>query len=126
MVAQLPRCGATRVDGTPCEARARTGRPFCWAHDPDLADKRDEARREGGHNITGAVAKRSTSARIERAASLVEQAMTQVYKGKLTPAQGQAVASDARALVRLLEVGELNQRLLRLENAAKTPQGQAE
>lgn len=53
-------CSATRRDGQPCRAVA-THSGLCIAHDPSLAEKRQEARRRGGVN----------SARIARLGKLV-------------------------------------------------------
>ena len=108
-------CSATRSDGQPCQAVAtRSG--MCMAHDPALAEKRQEARRRGGQ----------ASARTARLGKLVpprlmavydtlELALTQVYRGEIDPRVATAMASLAGAMVRVLTSGELEQRVRTLE-----------
>ena len=40
MKTSVKTCTATCIDGRSCTARARSGRPFCFAHDPDLQSRR--------------------------------------------------------------------------------------
>ncbi len=49
----------------------------------------------------------------------LEEALTDVRTGELSPPQGQSMASLARALVTTLQVGELEERLRDLERAFK-------
>lgn len=42
------RCEALNKAGDPCPAPPVTGRPFCFHHDPELADEAAAARRQGG------------------------------------------------------------------------------
>src|SRR5262249_35412622 len=44
------RCAAIRADGAACEARPVPGRERCMAHEPALADRMAEGRREGGRS----------------------------------------------------------------------------
>jgi len=41
-------CQATTVEGRQCRATPRIGRPYCYFHDPQVAQERTGARREGG------------------------------------------------------------------------------
>jgi hypothetical protein len=118
MTTERKRCNATRADGQPCGAWARAS-GLCFAHDPALAGERDQARRAGGRN----------SARRERLQGMVpprliplfddlETALKEVRAGSLTPAQGNAIASLARALVTVMTAGELEERVRRLEGRA--------
>jgi hypothetical protein len=86
------------------------------AHDPALADKRQEARRRGGQ----------ASARIARLGKLVpprlmsvydrlEEALGQVHDGQLDPRIAQAMSSLASAMVKVLTSGELEARVRALE-----------
>src|SRR5260370_2843750 len=45
---QQPRCCHKRNDGTGCKAHPRTGRQYCFLHDPASQKKSAAARRAGG------------------------------------------------------------------------------
>src|SRR5260370_34831413 len=45
---QPPRCCHKRNDGTQCKAHPRTGRQYCFLHDPASQKKSAAARRAGG------------------------------------------------------------------------------
>ena len=116
-------CSATRKDGQPCQAPTVVGdASLCFAHSPTTRDARTEARRRGG-------AGRSSIARLERRRSVrlgtvlsrLESALDGVESGKLTPAQGGAIAALSRALVAVYEISELEGRLATLE--AQQPEG---
>ena len=36
----MPRCAATKPDGSPCERIVGASQSYCYAHDPSNADKR--------------------------------------------------------------------------------------
>ena len=113
-----PRCAATRKDGQPCQAPALPDDRYCWAHSERLAAERDEARRRGGRNRAALVRLRqATPARLRPVFNRLEQALEKVEDGTLTPAQAQAMAALARAMVAVLETGELEERLRELEAA---------
>ena len=113
------QCAASRKDGRPCTAPALSG-PFCFAHDPDREQERAEARRRGGKG-------RSTIARLHAMMprdlrgvyETLGQAMTEVHQGELDPRKASAMASIARAMVAVLEAGDFEERLRRLEELQK-------
>jgi hypothetical protein len=115
----MATCEATRKDGTPCRTQVVGDGRFCFAHEPALHEKRTQARRKGGQN-------RATARRLQKfmPASLVpiyellEQALTDVLAGDLDPRQANAAANLGRALVVVLEHGELEERIRRLEESA--------
>jgi hypothetical protein len=41
-------CKARNAEGGPCQARPVRDSGYCWVHDPAVADRRAEWRREGG------------------------------------------------------------------------------
>ena len=49
MNAKEKLCKAASAGGKPCRAKAIRG-DYCFAHSPELADKRKEARKLGGEN----------------------------------------------------------------------------
>ncbi len=117
-------CSATRRDGRPCETPVVSASRYCFGHDPQLAAKRTEARRRGGENR--ATAKRLSKimpARLVGPFELLEQALTDVIDGGLDPRQASAAAAVARALVAVLQAGEVEERLRRLESAHAATEG---
>jgi hypothetical protein len=121
------RCRGTRRDGTPCQAPAHAvnGEGYCWAHDPARAEARRHARAAGGR------ATRRT-ARLDRLvpgtlrpvlATLLD-ALDGVYPAdgddgppRVSPAQAGAMASLAGAIVKVYQVGILEERVAQLEAA---------
>ena len=86
------------------------------AHDPALADKRQEARRAGGHNSARAKRLgRLVPPRLMAVYDTLELALGQVYKGEIDARVATAMASLAGAMVRVLTSGELEQRVRALE-----------
>ena len=109
-------CHGVRKDGQPCTVRAVAGSQHCFAHDPALAEKRAEKRRLGGRN-------RSTRRRLQRllpetlkpVVVLLLDAIEEVHRGELAPAQASAIAALSGALVRVYSTGQIEERLAALE-----------
>ncbi len=118
-----PTCSSTRRDGTPCRATP-TASGRCFAHDAALQESTSNGRRRGGQNKSNA---RRAAKRMPRElrdiVDIVEAAMGAVLQSKVSPSQGHAVASLAGAWVRLHELGEVQQRLEALEQAAESRKG---
>jgi hypothetical protein len=110
------KCLGLKSDGKPCQSRILTANGYCYAHDPSVVDERALARQRGGR----------ASSKLHRARRLAPPALLEVYEtleaglrevhtGDLTPASGAAMASIARAMVSVLQAGELEQRLRAIE-----------
>ncbi len=116
------RCQAIRKDGQPCTVRAIAGSLWCFAHDPDRAAQRDEARRKGGRGkATSRRLRGLMPPRLVPVFDQLEGALSDVLAGGLDPKQATAAAAVARAMVSVLTAGELEERLRKLEEG----QGQA-
>ena len=111
-----PACQATRKDGRPCTVRALIGSAWCFAHDPERAAQRAEARRKGGHG-------KARLARVERLVpgtlrpvlALLLSALNETHAGGLDPKVAGALAALAGAIVRTYQAGALEDRLTELE-----------
>ena len=109
------RCPAFRKDGQACTALARAD-GYCVGHSPQA----QEARRKGGLNSSRAArADKLLPSRLRPVVAALEDALKEVHKGELDPRVGTAMASIAGALVRVISVGELEERLRVLENLKK-------
>ncbi len=105
------RCRAIRKDGQPCTAWAiKDG--LCVGHQPNS----NTGRAKGGiHSSKKHRLDAMLPLRLRPVLDLLETALVQVYKGNLKPSQGQALAALASAVVRTIEAGVFEQRLLELE-----------
>lgn len=108
---QRLRCTAIRKDGQPCQAWAvKDG--LCVGHLPGML----EARRRGGTNSSKkARLDAMLPGRLRPILELLETAIKETHSGQLEAKKAQAIASLAGAVVRVLEAGILEERLLRLE-----------
>jgi hypothetical protein len=115
-------CKALRDDGHPCGAPPlRTG-TFCLWHDPEHAKEVAEARRLGGlrrrreATLAGAYDFEGLSS-IPQIRRLVEVAVVDTLGLENSVARARTLAYLAQTATKLLEVGELEERLERVERA---------
>jgi hypothetical protein len=115
-------CLGTRTDGNPCESQIIGESGYCFAHDPDEAERRTQARRRGGH-ASSAISRtrRLAPAALKDVYGVLESALAEVHSGGLSPARASAMASLARAMVTVLTGGELEERIRRIEEAYDFP-----
>ncbi len=114
------QCESARRDGGRCKAPALPNRPYCFAHDPELQEQRQAARKRGGRNRADVVRLRGlTPPRLLPIFDTLEAALREVHAGDITPQQATAMAALARALTTLLTAGELEARVRELEQAAQ-------
>jgi len=116
------RCKATRDDGQPCRAWARAGSDYCGVHDPANADAMAEARRLGGLRRRKELAVQGAY-EVEGIASVADLQRV-VLVGILdtlalenSVARNRTLGSLAMTAAKLLEVGELEERVKTLEAA---------
>jgi hypothetical protein len=108
-------CQAVRKDGKQCQAKSiREG--YCFAHSPELADKRKEARKLGGKNKSNMkrLAKRMPNLFTSTLEKL-DKAMDEVHDGKLDPKIAIALTVLSNTIVRVWDAGEAKQRIEDLE-----------
>ena len=113
-----PVCAGIRRDGQRCAAAGMLD-GFCYNHAPGREQERTEARRKGGRNRSNAARIRAAvPARLLPVLDQLEGALGDVLSGTLDPRQATAAAAVARALAAVLQAGELEERLRRLEEGA--------
>ncbi len=113
------RCQATTTSGNPCNAQARHGKTVCPWHDQDLAQQRKAWSGQGGRAKSNVVrAKKQLSGEAltmgELQAALC-RALRRVETGELEPGPANAMASLARAITSVAEVGTIEERIAALE-----------
>ena len=105
-------CIATKKDGTPCRAPARVG-DFCVGHAPGSI----EARRTGGaHSSKKHRLDAMLPLRLRPVLALLEKALDEVHEGSLKPSEATAIAALAGAIVKTIEAGVFEERLIELES----------
>jgi len=116
------RCAYAKADGQPCRMAPLHDRPYCFSHDPERAEEAAEARRIGGQRRrkegTIAVAfdlpDLDTVAGIRRILEIVKIDGVGMENGV---ARVRVLISTAVAAMNLLKVGELEDRIVALEQA---------
>jgi hypothetical protein len=91
---------------------------YCFVHDPTRDSERHDARQRGGQHSAKIIRLRPlVPDRLKPIYTVLESALSEVHAGDITPSQATAMAAIARALVQVLDHGELEERLRRLEEA---------
>jgi len=117
------QCRQIKADGTQCRANATTGSDYCFAHDPTLAEERQAARQAGGRvGKTKVLPPDTPDVPLSSATDVVGllgQTINQVRRGEVDPKVANTIGYLSSALLRALEVGDLEERLTELETIVK-------
>src|SRR5918999_165536 len=101
---QANTCSFLRKDGGPCRATP-TKSGACMSHDPSLAERRRQARINGGKGRARAArAQRLLPDDLEMQDKVLSTAIGAVYQGGISPAQGSSIAALVGGKVRLREI----------------------
>jgi hypothetical protein len=109
-------CLSKKKNGEPCRAKALPD-GYCFVHSPATVEERRLARARGGQN--SAVVVRAEKLGPERLTSVfgaLGEALADVRRGKLDPRIAIAMAGVARAMMAVVTVGELEDRVRGLED----------
>jgi hypothetical protein len=114
----VPRCAATKPDGSPCERIVGASHMYCYAHDPSNADKR---RRDASR------AGRSTpSGELREVKGLLKRLTQQVLSGELGTSSAAVANQLLNTRLRAIElerkwkeIEELEARLEAVEGVLK-------
>lgn len=126
----MAKCKGKRKDGKPCQATAQTDNGFCIHHDPDLADKRQEWRREGGkvgtlatlrtpkpwRRLDNDVAVMSTTGPAELI-DLLADTIDEVKTGEIDPKIANSVGYLAGVMMKIIQHQAFEERLAAIEEA---------
>jgi hypothetical protein len=114
-------CSFRKDDGEPCRAPPLRDSEFCIMHSPDHAEEVAEARRLGGlrrrreKTVAGAYEFEGLRS-VEQIRRLLEIGVLDTLGLENSIARSRALAYMAQVSVRLLEVGELEERVQALES----------
>ena len=116
-------CTSTRADGQPCTARALPDSMFCFAHDPDVREKRLAGNRRGGQAKSNAARAARAWAAIGREIpdadlpAVVKALIFSVRAGAVEPGVATCIANLAKTAVQLHGDLDVERRLQALEDA---------
>ena len=112
------RCAHVHPSGKPCGGYAIAGSARCFAHDPEQAAKRDDARHRGGQaGRVVTVAESSVSVRsLGDVLTLVETTINDVRSGRVDVRVANAVGYLANVAVKVIAQSDLESRLEALES----------
>ena len=122
-------CAHNKSDGRPCRARLRPGRPFCTFHDPKLARRRANGRRQGGVNRSRPAATLAPDTpdlpltTVADVAAAIAITINQVRTGKVAVQIGNCLGVLAGVLLKAIEGGDLAARVEALESVLKRRNG---
>jgi hypothetical protein len=110
------QCAATKSDWQRCRGNALEGSRYCFACAPELKQRRLEENAKGGKHKSSLVRlERMIPARLVPVYSRLELVLDELHEGQLDPKVAHAMAAVARAMVSVLQVGEMEERLRELE-----------
>jgi hypothetical protein len=115
-------CKATKDDGSPCEAAPLTDGEYCFFHSPEHAEEVAEAGRLGGlrrrrEKTVAAAYDLDGLGSLEQIRRLLEIAVMDTLGLENSIARSRALAYLAQVSLKLLEVGDFQERLAALETA---------
>src|SRR5919199_2607234 len=94
------QCAATKSDGQRCRGNALEGSRYCFAHEPELKQRRLEGNAKGGKHKSSLVRlERMIPARLVPVYSRLELVLDELHEGQLDPKVAHAMAAVARAMV---------------------------
>jgi hypothetical protein len=118
-------CAFTREDGVRCAGRVRPPARLCYLHDPEQAESRLEARRQGGRERSrpAAVLPPDTADAPLRTPAdvrdLLGRTANQTLRGEVDPRVCNSVVYALSTLLRSIEGDEILRRIEALESRAR-------
>lgn len=114
-------CREKNTDGNSCGAAPLLGEQFCLWHHPDHTDEVAEARRLGGINrrrqrIVFAANDFEGLASVEQVRRLLDLSVSVTLQQQPSLAQAKTLAYLAQQGLKMLEVGEIQERIEQLES----------
>jgi hypothetical protein len=118
-------CASASLEGQRCRARRTANSQFCFFHAPEEAAKRAAAQRAGGLKNRPAVLSGDTPdlqlASLQDITSLIAETINQTRRGEIDAKVANAVGYLASLLLKAIEKVQLEEQMVTLERAVKTP-----
>ena len=112
------KCQEMKADGTRCRANAQRGSKYCFFHDPAKTQERTAAREAGGSRGRAAILEAAPDVPLTSNANVITllgETINQVRRGDLDPKVSNAIGYLTGILLKALEQGHLEERLVALE-----------
>jgi hypothetical protein len=112
------QCEAFRKDGARCRAKALPGRPWCFTHDPEMADRRRRARAIGGRKAAQARKLNNMRADLSDPAALLRftsDLIQDVLARRVDVSVGRCALYGVSVLRQVVEAADLAKRVEALE-----------
>lgn len=110
-----------------CNAYALKGKDYCFTHDPDSAEKRAIARREGGnkHVVLYNSTIKLKRGKVKSVIRFIGQTVCDVREGVVPPQIANSVFIGCNVLLRCFEVYNIEEKLSKIEKyVEKSKKGQ--
>ncbi len=91
-------CTGTTKYGRPCPNAPQAGEPYCWHHDPELAERRSRNARAGGRAVHS-----PATLEIGELKDELKALARDVKEGKVTPAMGTVLNQICNTIIRAVE-----------------------
>ena len=116
------KCVFRKQDGTICGANAQLGKELCVFHDPDKEEDGRRARRAGGLTRSAPRVLPADTPAVQLTSSkdvagVLVESINQVRRGELDPRIANATGYLAGVLLKALEQGVFEDRLLKIEDS---------
>jgi hypothetical protein len=123
------RCKARNSQGQPCGGFALADGDYCWAHDPSVRQKRQQARSQGGkarrhRHLSWSDDEHRPGIHIQSASdilALVERAVLAETVLENSHSRNRTIGYLCAVAAKVLEIGEYEQRLTELEARIAKP-----
>jgi hypothetical protein len=116
------RCESATKSGRECRAKPINGGRACFFHDEKVAVQRAAARERGGRNKGRGLLRDAPDVSLGNASELrrlVEQTISEVRRGEITPKVGSVIGYLATIGFRVFETCEFERRLADLETTRR-------
>jgi hypothetical protein len=121
------RCAATTKSGERCQRLRVLADGLCFYHSPLAAEQRASARSAGGQHTSKAHrALKLLPARLQPIYTRLERVFTQLDDGKYDRQQAVAMATVASVLLKLVQAGELEERMRAVEQRLQQQQAESQ
>lgn len=110
------KCSHLKKDGQMCGSDALPEDEQCWFHSPNRAAERQAARAKGGRERSSVRRiKKSLPAEMGELYDRLAKALEAVEKGDMPTRRAATMATLARAMVAVLDAGQMSEKLERIE-----------
>jgi len=118
----MAKCAALTGDGSPCEAQALKGGPYCFTHDPASGAARAQARKRGGQRrrVGHAGDPSRTPPQVRSTAdvlAVLDYTLAEALALENSIQRGRLLVALCSSFLETVKIGDVEGRILALEKA---------